>query len=73
MSTDRDRKKKLFFTNHSTSLASAAVVKPLNWAPWAHTLLERPNVSLTIDNESLFQNCRRDLDIVRPTHTNLDH
>jgi len=37
-----------------------------------HSLLEHTDVSFMVDNEALYDICRRNLDIERPTYTNLN-
>ena len=37
-----------------------------------HTLLEHTDVAFCLDNEALYDICRRNLDIGRPTYTNLN-
>merc|ERR1711975_3510 len=37
-----------------------------------HSLLEHTDVSFMVDNEALYDICRRNLDIKRPTYTNLN-
>ena len=38
----------------------------------ANTLLEHTDVAVMLDNEALYDICRRSLDIERPTYTNLN-
>ena len=37
-----------------------------------HSLLEHTDVTIMYDNEALYDICRRNLDIERPTYTNLN-
>ena len=37
-----------------------------------HSLLEHTDVTIMLDNEALYDICRRNLDIERPTYTNLN-
>ena len=37
-----------------------------------HSLLEHTDVTNQVDNEALYDICRRNLDIERPTYTNLN-
>ena len=37
-----------------------------------HALLEHTDVTFALDNEALYDICRRNLDIERPTYTNLN-
>ena len=38
----------------------------------SHALLEHTDVSFCLDNEAIYDVCRRCLDIERPTYTNLN-
>ena len=51
---------------------STAVVEPYNCILCSHALLEHCDVSISLDNEALYDICRRSLDIERPTYTNLN-
>ena len=37
-----------------------------------HSLLEHTDVAVMLDNEAIYDICRRSLDIERPTYTNLN-
>merc|ERR1711968_369767 len=49
-----------------------AVVEPYNSVLSTHALLEHTDVTFCMDNEALYDVCRRNLDIERPTYTNLN-
>mmetsp|Transcript_16805 Transcript_16805/g.48627 ORF Transcript_16805/g.48627 Transcript_16805/m.48627 type:complete len:448 (+) Transcript_16805:41-1384(+) len=51
---------------------SDTVVEPYNCVLSIHQLVENSDESLLIDNEALYDICRRNLDIERPTYTNLN-
>merc|ERR1711908_58416 len=51
---------------------ATAVVEPYNSVLSSHALLEHCDVSISLDNEALYDICRRSLDIERPTYTNLN-
>ena len=51
---------------------STAVVEPYNSILSTHSLLEHTDVAIMLDNEAIYDICRRNLDIERPTHTNLN-
>merc|ERR1712167_211868 len=51
---------------------STAVVEPYNSVLSTHSLLEHTDVAFMVDNEALYDICRRNLDIERPTYTNLN-
>merc|ERR1712159_770455 len=48
---------------------STAVVEPYNHVLASHALLEHTDVSFCLDNEAIYDVCRRCLDIERPTLT----
>lgn len=48
------------------------MVEPYNSVLSTHSLLEHTDVSFMIDNEAVYDICRRQLDIERPTYTNLN-
>ena len=50
---------------------ATAVVEPYNTVLCVHSLLEHTDVTVMMDNEALCDICRRNLDIERPTYTNL--
>jgi tubulin alpha len=47
-------------------------VEPYNSVLSTHSLLEHTDVSVLLDNEAIYDICRRSLDIERPTYTNLN-
>lgn len=51
---------------------STSVVEPYNSVLSTHSLLEHTDVSVLLDNEAIYDICRRSLDIERPTYTNLN-
>jgi tubulin alpha len=51
---------------------STAVVEPYNSVLSTHSLLEHTDVAFMLDNEAIYDICRRNLDIERPTYTNLN-
>ena len=48
------------------------MVEPYNSVLSTHALLEHTDVSVMLDNEAVYDICRRSLDIERPTYTNLN-
>ena len=67
LSVDYGRKSKLTFTIYPSPQVSTAVVEPYNCVLSTHSLLEHSDVSFMVDNEALYDICRRNLDIERPT------
>ncbi|KAM3184645.1 Tubulin alpha-1C chain [Hymenolepis weldensis] len=71
-SADYGKKPNLNFTIYPAPHISTAIVEPYNSILSTHTSTEHADVSLLIDNEAIYDKCRRNLDIVRPTYTNLN-
>ena len=71
-SVDYGRKSKLGFTIFPSLQVSTAVVEPCNSVLSTHSLLEHTGVAVMLDNEAIYDICRRSLDIERPTYTNLN-
>ena len=72
LSIDYGKKTKLGFSVYPSPQVSTAVVEPYNCILCSHALLEHCDVSVSLDNEALYDICRRSLDIERPTYTNLN-
>merc|ERR1711959_160075 len=72
LSVDYGRKSKLSFTIYPSPQVSTAVVEPYNAVLATHSLLEHTDVCVMIDNEAVYDICRRALDIERPTYPNLN-
>merc|ERR1712193_365096 len=72
LSVDYGKKTKISFTVWSCPQVATAVVEPYNTVLCVHSLLEHTDVTIMMDNEALYDICRRNLDIERPTYTNLN-
>eukprot|EP00179_Madagascaria_erythrocladioides_P012297 CAMPEP_0198369728 /NCGR_PEP_ID=MMETSP1450-20131203/156356_1 /TAXON_ID=753684 ORGANISM="Madagascaria erythrocladiodes, Strain CCMP3234" /NCGR_SAMPLE_ID=MMETSP1450 /ASSEMBLY_ACC=CAM_ASM_001115 /LENGTH=440 /DNA_ID=CAMNT_0044077253 /DNA_START=99 /DNA_END=1425 /DNA_ORIENTATION=+ len=72
LSIDYGKKSKLGFTVYPSPQVSTAVVEPYNSVLSTHALLEHTDVAIVLDNEAIYDICRRSLDIERPTYTNLN-
>ena len=72
LSVDYGRKSKLSFSIYPSPQVSTAVVEPYNSVLSTHSLLEHTDVAVILDNEAVYDICRRSLDIERPTYTNLN-
>ena len=59
-------------TNSVRPQVSTAVVEPYNSVLTTHTTLEHSDCAFMVDNEAIYDICRRNLDIERPTYTNLN-
>jgi len=72
LSVDYGRKSKLSFAVSPSPQVSTAVVEPYNSVLSTHSLLEHTDCTFCLDNEALYDVCRRNLDIERPSYTNLN-
>ncbi|PHT98265.1 Tubulin alpha-1 chain [Capsicum chinense] len=72
LSVDYGKKSKLGFTIYPSPQVSTSVVEPYNSVLSTHSLLEHTDVAILLDNEAIYDICRRSLDIERPTYTNLN-
>ncbi|MFT7801116.1 hypothetical protein BRAFLDRAFT-81006 [Arapaima gigas] len=72
LSVDYGKKSKLEFSIYPAPQVSTAVVEPYNSILTTHTTLEHTDCSFMVDNEAIYDICRRNLDIERPTYTNLN-
>ena len=72
LSVDYGRKSKLSFAISPAPQVANATVEPYNSVLSTHALLEHTDVTFCLDNEALYDVCRRNLDIERPTYTNLN-
>jgi len=72
LSVDYGKKSKLGFTVYPSPQVSTAVVEPYNSVLSTHSLLEHTDICVVLDNEAIYDICRRSLKIDRPTYTNLN-
>lgn len=72
LSVDYGKKAKLEFAIYPSPQISTAVVEPYNAILTTHTTLEHSDCAFLVDNEAIYDICRRNLDIERPTYTNLN-
>jgi len=72
LSVDYGKKSKLGFTVYPSPQVSTAVVEPYNSVLSTHSLLEHTDICVVLDNEAIYDICRRSLNIDRPTYTNLN-
>lgn len=72
LSMDYGKKAKLEFAIYPSPQISTAVVEPYNAILTTHTTLEHSDCAFLVDNEAIYDICRRNLDIERPTYTNLN-
>ncbi len=72
LSVDYGKKPKVSFIVSPSPQISTSVVEPYNSVHAIHTLLEHTDVAVLLDNEAIYDICRRNLDLERPSYTNLD-
>jgi len=72
LSVDYGRKSKLSFAISPSPQVSTAVVEPYNSVLSTHALLEHTDVTFSLDNEALYDICKKKLGIERPSYTNLN-
>jgi len=66
------KKPKLDFCIYPSPKTSTAVVEPYNSVLSTHSLLEFTDVSFMFDNEAIYDICRNNLKIKKPTYANLN-
>jgi len=72
LSLDYGKKSKLEFAIYPAPQVATAVVEPYNSILTTHTTLEHTDCAFMVDNEAIYDICRRNLDIERPTYSNLN-
>jgi tubulin alpha len=72
LSVEYGKKSKLEFAVYPSPHISTAVVEPYNSILTTHTTLEHSNCAFMVDNEALYDICKRNLGIDRPSHINLN-
>ena len=72
LSVDYGKKSKLEFSIYPAPQVATAVVEPYNSILTTHTTLEHSDCAFMVDNEAIYDICRRNMDIERPTYTNLN-
>ena len=66
------KKSKLGFSVYPAPQVSTAIVEPYNAILYTHTTLEHCDCAFLVDNQAIYDIARKNLDIVRPTYTNLN-
>nr|CAH8864272.1 unnamed protein product [Trichobilharzia regenti] len=72
LGVDYGKRSKLEFSVYPAPQISTAVVEPYNSILTTHTTLEHSDCAFMVDNEAIYEICRRNLDIERPSYTNLN-
>ena len=72
LSVDYGKKSKLEFCVYPAPQVATSVVEPYNSILTTHTTLEHSDCSFMVDNEAIYDICRRNLGIQRPNYENLN-
>lgn len=72
LSVDYGKKSKLDFVVWPSPQVATAVVEPYNSVLSTHTLLEHTDCTFMMDNEAIYDICRKNLNVEKPTFTNLN-
>ena len=72
LSVDYGKKCKLEFCVYPAPQVATSVVEPYNAILTTHTTLEHSDCSFMVDNEAIYDICRRNLGIDRPDYINLN-
>ncbi|CAL8091748.1 unnamed protein product [Calicophoron daubneyi] len=69
---DYGKVSKLGFSVYPSPQISTAVVEPYNAVLNTHTTLELADCAFMVDNEALYEVCRKNLEVARPSYTNIN-
>ena len=72
LSLDYGKKAKLEFAVYPAPQISTAVVEPYNSILTTHTTLEHSDCAFMVDNEAIYDICRTNLGVQRPSYENLN-
>ncbi|OJJ97744.1 hypothetical protein ASPACDRAFT_45842 [Aspergillus aculeatus ATCC 16872] len=72
LSTEYGKKSKLEFAIYPSPRVSTAVVEPYNAVLSTHSTIENADCTFLVDNEAVYEICRRNLDIPRPGYDHLN-
>merc|ERR1711977_684612 len=72
LSVDYGKKSKLDFCVFPSPQISTRVVEPYNSVLSTHSLLEHTDVAFMLDNEAIYDICKKSLGLETPTYTNLN-
>ena len=73
LSLDYGKKSKLEFAVYPAPQVSTSVVEPYNTVLTTHTTLEHADCTFMVDNEAIYEMCRKNLDISRPNFSSLNN
>lgn len=72
LATEYGKKSKLEFAVYPAPRVSTAVVEPYNAVLSTHSTIENSDCTFLVDNEAVYDICRRNLDIPRPSYEHLN-
>lgn len=72
LSLNFGKKSKLEFAIYPSPRVATAVVEPYNSVLTTHATLEHTDCAFMVDNEAIYDICKRNLDIDRPSYSNLN-
>lgn len=72
LATDYGKKCKLEFAVYPSPRVSTSVVEPYNSVLSTHSTIESSDCTFLVDNEAVYDICRRNLDIPRPDYEHLN-
>merc|ERR1719229_1905200 len=72
LSVDYGKKSKLGFSIYPAPQVSTAIVEPYNAVLYTHTTLEHCDCAFLVDNQAIYDLCKMNLNVDRPTYTNLN-
>ena len=72
LSVEYGKKSKLAFSVYPAPQVSTAIVEPYNAILYTHTTLEHCDCAFLVDNQAIYDIARTNLEINRPTYTNLN-
>ncbi|KAF3919825.1 hypothetical protein ABW20_dc0109977 [Dactylellina cionopaga] len=72
IATDFAKKSKLEFAVYPAPQVSTAIVEPYNAVLSTHSTIEHSDCSFLVDNEAVYDICKKNLDIPRPSYEHLN-
>lgn len=72
LSAEYGKKTKLEFAIYPAPEIATAVVEPYNTILTTHATIEHADCSFLVDNQALYSICRRNLNVERPSYTNVN-
>lgn len=72
LATEYGKKTKLEFAVYPAPRTSSAVVEPYNAVLSTHSTIEHSDCTFLVDNEAVYDICRRNLDVARPSFDHLN-